>query len=589
MTLPAKALDQHIIILGKTRSGKSSVMRKLVEGLLTEAKPICIIDPKGDWWGLKSSADGKRAGFPVIIFGGEHADVPINAHSGPHVAELVATGNRPCIIDLGGWMPDARTRFFIEFASILFRSTRGQRWIAIDECHNFCPKGKVWDPDAGKMLHWANRLASEGAGKGLNLISASQRPQKVHNDYLSSHETLIALRVIHKADRDATKDWIDGCADPEKGKEVLSTLASMKRGQGWVWSPEIGFGPEIVQFPMFTTYDSFKAPTGEPVGKLKGWASVDLDEVRAKLATVVEEAKANDPRELKAEIARLKAELSKGVSISSPSNEGAKSNIPLLKAEFAKGLEQGHEAGFAEGLRAGCHIGEDAIVVMGQAIHAALRDAPKDIAARRAECTGQRKPTPQRKTSALRAVVDGAQPRSLTGRASAFDAERPGSSPGGAGQRILDGLAELEALGVKRAPRVLAAFLAGYSHLQSKGFVNALGALRTARLVDYPAGESAVFLTDDGRAQANQPSAPLSTSEIQQRIMSLLGGASSKILAPLIEAYPNSLLRDEVALHAGYGHLQSKGFVNALGRMKTLGFVEYPGSGQVRASDLLFP
>jgi DNA helicase HerA-like ATPase len=90
IAIPDKALAQHVIVLGKTRSGKSSVMRLMVEHLLDEGKPVCIIDPKGDWWGLKSSASGKRAGYPVIIFGGEHADVPINQHSGAYVAELTS-------------------------------------------------------------------------------------------------------------------------------------------------------------------------------------------------------------------------------------------------------------------------------------------------------------------------------------------------------------------------------------------------------------------------------------------------------------------------------------------------------------------
>jgi uncharacterized protein len=261
--IPDAALAHHTILLGKTRAGKSSAMRGIVERLLDQDKPVCIVDPKGDWWGLKSSADGKRAGYKVIIFGGEHGDLPINEHSGAHVAELVVTGNRPCIIDLGGWMPGERMRFFIAFASALFRLTRGPRWLAIDEVHNFAPQGKVLDVDAGKMLHWVNRLASEGAGKGVTLISASQRPQKVHKDYLTSHETLIAMRVIHKLDRDAIADWIRGAPDQALGQEVMTTLASMERGEGWVWSPEAKFGPVRIKFPMFSTYDSFAAPTSE--------------------------------------------------------------------------------------------------------------------------------------------------------------------------------------------------------------------------------------------------------------------------------------------------------------------------------------
>jgi hypothetical protein len=58
----------------------------------------------------------------------------------------------------------------------------------------------------------------------------------------------------------------------------------MERGEGWVWSPEIGFGPERVKFPMFKTYDSFRPQTVEDTKNLKGWAEVDLEDVRAKLA-----------------------------------------------------------------------------------------------------------------------------------------------------------------------------------------------------------------------------------------------------------------------------------------------------------------
>src|SRR5260221_11937652 len=107
--IPVGALAQRVIALGKTGAGKSSAMRFLVEGLLDDGRPITIIDPKGDWWGIKSAADGKRPGYPVVIFGGEQPDVPINPHPGPAVAGLGATGNRPSLIDLGGCVGGRRT------------------------------------------------------------------------------------------------------------------------------------------------------------------------------------------------------------------------------------------------------------------------------------------------------------------------------------------------------------------------------------------------------------------------------------------------------------------------------------------------
>lgn len=315
--IPSAVYDQHIIILGKTRSGKSSVGRGMAEHLLDQGAPVCIIDPKGDWWGIKSSADGKHAGYKVVIFGGEHADVPINERSGSAVAELAATENRPCVIDLGGWMPGARTKFFIDFASTFFRISRGRRHLIIDEVHNFCPKAKVLSPEHGMMLYWANRLASEGLGKGINLIAMSQRPQKVHNDFLTSCETLIAMRVIHAADRTAFEDWIDGCGDPEQGAELVKTVASMQRGEAWVWSPEASFGPKRIQFPMFKTYDSFAPQRSQHAARLKGWADVDLDEVKKKLEVVVKEAEANDPAKLKARIRELEKAAGKPRSSSS--------------------------------------------------------------------------------------------------------------------------------------------------------------------------------------------------------------------------------------------------------------------------------
>ena len=130
LPIQLSVLNAHCAVLGKTGAGKSSVLRLIVEDLLNRGKRVCIIDPKGDWYGLKLSADGRSAGYPVIAFGNfvqeTASDVPINEHSGRHVAELISSGNRPCVIGFRGWMPARMTKFWIDFASTLFNSKSGE-------------------------------------------------------------------------------------------------------------------------------------------------------------------------------------------------------------------------------------------------------------------------------------------------------------------------------------------------------------------------------------------------------------------------------------------------------------------------------
>jgi DNA helicase HerA-like ATPase len=99
-SLPAKALSQHVGIVGQTGSGKSYLTRAIVEQLFEERRRVCILDYTGVWWGLRSSATGKSRGYPEVIFGGDHADVPLNEQAAHVVAKFVATGDVPSIIDL---------------------------------------------------------------------------------------------------------------------------------------------------------------------------------------------------------------------------------------------------------------------------------------------------------------------------------------------------------------------------------------------------------------------------------------------------------------------------------------------------------
>lgn len=563
--VPHDALLQHIIALGKTGSGKSSKLRVLVEEVLDLSLPVCIIDPKGDWWGLKSSADGKRAGYPIVIFGGEHADVPINEHSGAHVAELVATGNRSAIIDLGGWMIGPRTRFLIDLLSNYFRLARGRRYLVPDEVHNLAPQGRVLDPDAGKLLHWANRIASEGRGKGITLIAASQRPQKVHKDFLTSCETLIACKVIHKLDRDAIKDWIDGCADPQKGRDVLTQLASMPKPEAWVWSPEIDFGPKRVVFPLFRTYDSFK-PQPDDAAPLKGWADVDLEEVKSKLAVVVQQAEANDPRRLKARIAELERQAKKQQPAAVQGISEAELNAAIATAE---------------------RVGYDRAIAAHNAYVAKVERWLENFP--RADEYVRLPDPPARTTVAVHAQRDAtpATRRALTEVATAAVKHVRATTA-----------ATASTGGLSKAERLVLTVLAQYPQGRSRsqvailtryaqnggGFNNALSSLRSKGCI---VGSSDLLkITDAGEATIGPVPELPTGQELLEQWLGQLSKAEKSALAALAEAYPHALTKDELARRAGY-EANGGGFNNALSRLRTLELIT--GRGEIRASEVFFP
>lgn len=619
LPIPAAVLDQHAIALGKTGSGKSSKVRVLVEHLLDQNKPVCILDPKGDWWGLKSSADGKRAGYPVVIFGGQHADVPVQPMTaGAELADLIFTGNRSCIIDMKQWRPSERTKFFIDFAETAFKVTKGHRHLVISEVHNFAFKGKVLSPQAGDMLYWANRLASEGRGLGLNLLFDSQRPQKVHNDILDSCETLIACRTIHKSGREAIKDWIDGAADPEQGKEVLRELASMTRPEAWVWSPEISFGPKRLTFPMFTTYDSFK-PQSVSVKKLKGWAEVDLQEVSAKLTKTVADAQANDPGALKKRVRELEMLLAKAPAAKSTVAQDS----PATKAELRTALSTiknlrhliGELMKFVVKINAE-GFGKDAGVdpaELKQAIDAAVTRA---MAIMGTAAAGRERALKQLQSDAGRLIraakklmtdepvdvtvnVQHQAPYAVSARhpitprepgpslgKTAAPVQRPAPRSGevdasigksGGKYRIMVTLAQHGRMNEKRL-----ALLAG---LSSKGgtWSTYLSALRTAGYIE---GTGELAATDTGlSALGSYDPAPTGDALIQYWRDRIGGGGRLAIFNALVDAYPDAIDQESLAQSV---NLSSAGgtWSTYLSSLRTMELIT--GKKELRAAEELF-
>lgn len=577
LIVPEEVLMQNIIALGKPGSGKSSKLRVLVEHLLRQKRPVCILDPKGDWWGLKLAADGKGAGFPVVIFGGDHGDIPITEHAGSLVAEIVAAGNHSCIIDLGGWMPGPRSRFFVDFASSLFKLPHPAMHLIIDECHNVAPQGKVLDPMAGKSLHWANRLASEGRSKGITIVAASQRPQKVHKDFLTTCETLIACRLIHELDRNAVKGWIDGCADPVLGRQVISELAQMSRTEAWVWSPEINFGPKRIAFPMFTTFDSF-SPQASVVRRALP-PPLGLDEIRLKLSDVLKEAEANDPAKLKARIAEL--EKANGIA----GKEAKKLKELLQAAEAIIAMDK------VKKIPDEAMASIDLFPILQEAItqiNAGLADIsrgiskikgvgfmPKqgdyDLISNRNDGSRNQKTT---QGTPLAAIQHRAAPMPIVTH------EKPSGKPE---MRVLNALAWWEKITMGPYSKVQVAAVAGYSP-SSGGFGNLLGKLKSADLIEYPQ-PGMVELTAGGRMRADPVETATTSKALHGMIYEKLTAPQQRVLQVIIqEKTISKILLGQATDYSP----TSGGFGNLLGQLRSLGLIDYPSKGVVQAEPFLY-
>lgn len=572
LCIPLAVLKQHLAVLGKTGKGKSSLMRYLVEYLLQEKKRVCIIDPKGDWWGIKSSADGKSAGFPVVAFGDfiepKASDVPLNEHSGREVAQLVASGNRPCVIGFRGWTHGAMVRFWIDFAQGLFHHNAGELYVVGDEFHNFAPKGKVLDMDAGKCLHWSNRLLSEGRGMGLVCLIASQRPQKVHNDTLTCCETLVAMGVNHPADRAAVKDWIDGCGDRDKGNEVLNALAGLQRGEAYVWSPEIGYGPERVSFPKFETFDSFAPPQSQPKVMEQGWANVNLEEVKVKLAGVIEEAKANDPRELRRKIAELEKQLKNHQGTKDTKVETKTVEVPVIMPEHLDMMRTFGEAFFA------CEAASNRAADLGKSVLAEMQKLFGKIGLLKGEPTRPLRPLPASPKPIGKPVLQAGSGRLAPAENSRFQLQ-DGSLPTGE-KAVLRALIQYPD-GLRREQLTV---LTGYKRSSRDAYLQRL--------------REKCFIGFEGdRAKASElgiaalPDAePLPTGQaLQEFWLDRLPAGESVILVELISAYPEAMDREALSEKTNYQRSSRDAYLQ---RLKAKELIEDLGRGQVRASDNLF-
>src|SRR5689334_13519943 len=177
--LPMDALDDRIAIVGTAGSGKTYAAKGFVERLLDHGTRVAIVDPLGVWWGLRASADGAAAGYPVVVFGGRHADVPIDEGMGAALGRLIAREPLACVVDISELgSAAARRRFMTAFAETVYEGNREPLHLVFDEADLWAPQRPT--PEGTALLGRIEEIVRRGRVRGFIPWLITQRPAVLH-------------------------------------------------------------------------------------------------------------------------------------------------------------------------------------------------------------------------------------------------------------------------------------------------------------------------------------------------------------------------------------------------------------------------
>lgn len=556
--IPTAALDDRLGFVGTSGSGKTYGAGTAVERLLAHKSRVVIPDPLGVWWGLRLVFDGKHASpFEVVIFGGPHGDLPITEHAGALIGETVASMKESAIIDLSELgTKAAERRFMLAFLSALYKNApKDQLHVVFDEADMWAPQViRDRDQEPQKLLGMMETIVRRGRIRGFVPWLISQRPAVLNKDVLSQVDGLVAFKLTATQDRKALGDWIEGQADKEEGKRILAELPTKQVGEAVVWLPARGVLTNVM-FPPKATFDSSRAPKKGEKRTTAELQPLDLGKLKDRLAKVEQEAKENDPKALKAEIARLKRELS---------GKGGQLDRAAIEEAEQRGIERGRRAAVAGIAKVAAEM--ESSVARAETACADVRRVLASFATfTDAMATA---PPLARRPAQISAPRQAPSPKAPRGNG----ADTAGDTSGPQ-RTVLKALAWWKAMGHDQPTRAQVAGIAGWK-ITSGHLKNVLGSLRTSGLIDYPTPGS-IALTSTGAAAAPEPD--LSQTLIDG-VRAALDGPQRQIFDTLLRTgpLPRGALAAELGWQETSGHLK-----NVLGSLRTLQIVDYPQPGQI--------
>ena len=543
LSLPGDAVTQTFAFLARRGAGKTYAGSVLAEELVAAGFPVVILDPVGVWWGLRSH-------YPVVILGGSHGDIPLEPHAGRALAGWLIREHRPTVFDLSRFGEGEMVRFVADLADEFYRKTDGTptHWI-LDEADEFAPQGG--QTTGGAMpacLGAVQRLTRRGRARGIGVTVITQRSAVLNKSVLTQTECLIAMQMTAPQDIGAVEEWWKYQGDKESRKAVVDDLPFLPTGTAFVYSPGWLRTLQKVKFRKRHSFDSSSTPKpGEKPKAPPSLESLDLDALRGAIGKAADEAKANDPKELRKRIAELEKQLRERPTekVSEPVR------VPFLENGQLDSLE-GVVRALRDQTTSVAGVADKLMTTMADVLAAQRSAAPAGRVSGHARET---LPT-HAKTPAIPAVSGGLKNGTVRETLPAGDLTRPQ-------QAILDTVLMLGSRGIPVNRDCVARWLD--VHPDTGSHKSNLGRLRADGYLD------GFVLTEKGRSAAREQPTGLDAA-----LAALPDEPKRRMLRAVVDA-KRPLNRQELADILGV-HPDTGSHKSNLGRLRIMGLVTARGS-----------
>ena len=566
--------DTRALVSASSGAGKSWLFRLLTEQIGDKIQTL-IIDPEGEFPTLREKLD--------ILIVGENGDIQPDIKSAGLLARKLAESGISAVIDIcdlpGPGDPwDKRRLWVYGFLTGLMSIPKSQyhpMLVCIDEAHNLAPEsplkgGKELSKKYFNLFESPSVLSrsairfmqSAGRKRGIGGLLASQRISKIDKDSIADARNIFIGGTNLDIDQERAGDMLG------MSKKQSVALRDLTAGEFYCFGPAFT-GKGVFRFcagQVETTHPK----AGQRLNVAVPKASTQIAKIAAQFGDLPKEVEAEVKtlETLQNEVTRLNRELQARPRQIVPESVEVRVEVPVLTDEQVDGLKL---ATFALNGNAG------ALIDLGERAISQMRELHETINKFKAM------PSPVPRLPAL------LPPKSINlhvlkngERIFAIDKKMDEETITNPQQKILDAIAWFESIGIMEPRQEAVAFVAGYT-FGGGAFNNPRSKLNTGGYVVYKG--KGISLTDKGRGLAETPMIELTKEGLQAQVMNVLPNPHQDVLRALLNLYPHPVSKDELS---GIVGRRGGAFNNPLSRLRTMGLIDYPERGTVKARSFLF-